>query len=243
MFRDYFSKEVQTADPSPPIGKPIASFYVKQFAFIKRMRRFIWLSGILFLLTIAASAVFFLLNPELTLRWMSDFKTAFVQRYPRQPTQGGLFFSILRDNLLVSLRACLAGLVPFYLLSIVSLVINAGALSLVFVAGCLNHEPITMLFSTLILPHGIIEIPTMILVAGFSLYLSSQMTKRIFRKRQPSKTKTKELFGFVRQDDLPDRYEAFSDIIHFFAGIILPLVLIAALIETFITPLIYRLFV
>ncbi|MBU4496252.1 MAG: stage II sporulation protein M [Acidobacteria bacterium] len=48
----------------------------------------------------------------------------------------------------------------------------------------LNHEPIVMLFSTLILPHGIIEIPTMIVVAGFSLYLSSQMTKRIFRKKR-----------------------------------------------------------
>lgn len=119
---------------------------------------------------------------------------------------------------------------------------NAGVLSLVFVAGYLNHEPIVMKFSTAILPHGIIEIPTMIFVAGFSLYLSSQMTKRIFRKKKTLTTRTNGLFGSIRRDDLPDPYEAFADIIHFFAGLILPLVLIAALIETFITPLIYRLF-
>lgn len=242
MFKDYFPPEVQTADPLPPIGKRIASFYVRQFAFIKRMRRFIWLSGILFLLTIGVAAVFFLLNPELTLRWMSDFKTAYLQRHPRQPTQWGVLFSILYNNLRVSFRACLMGLVPFYLLSIVSLVINAGILSLVFVDGCINQEPIVMLFSTKILPHGIIEIPTMIFVAGFSLYISSQMTKRIYRKRRTLTIPTKGIFGFIRQDDLPDRYEAFTDILHFFIGIILPLVLIAALIETFITPLIYRLF-
>ncbi|MCJ7617447.1 MAG: stage II sporulation protein M [Desulfobacterales bacterium] len=242
MVRDYFPPDVQTADPLPPIGKRIILFYVRQFAFIKRMRRFIWLSGILFLLTTAAAAVVFLLNPELTLRWMSDFETAYVQRHPRPPTQWGMLFSILYNNLRVSFRTCLAGLVPFYLLSIVSLVVNAGILSLVFVASCINHEPTVMLFSTKILPHGIIEIPTMIFVAGFSLYLSSQMTKRVFRKKQTLITLTKNTFGSVRQDDLPDRYEAFTDIIHFFIGIILPLILIAALIETFITPLIYRLF-
>jgi len=206
------------------------------------MRRFIWLSGILFLLTVVAAAVFFLLNPELTLRWMSDFLTAFEQRHPIQSTQWGEFFSILFNNLRVFFSACLAGLVPFYFLSIVSLVVNAGALSLIFVAGCLNHEPIVVLFSTLILPHGIIEIPTMIFVAGFSLYLSSQMTKRIFRKKQTLKTLTKNTFGFDLQEDLPNRYEAFTDILHFFFGLILPLVLVAALIETFITPHIYRLF-
>ena len=72
--------------------------------------------------------------------------------------------------------------------------------------------------------------------------ISAKITKRIFRKKKTLTTRTKGLFGFVPQDDLPDRYEAFADIIHFFAGIILPLVLIAALIETFITPHIYRLF-
>ncbi|MGD2295432.1 MAG: stage II sporulation protein M, partial [Candidatus Aminicenantes bacterium] len=141
MVRDLLSLKAQTADPLPPIGKRIASFYVRQFAFIKRMRRFIWLSVFLFLLTIAAAAVFFLLNPELTLRWMSDFKTAYTQQHPRHSTQWGLLISILSNNLNVSFRACLAGLVPFYFLSIVSLVANAGVLSLVFVAGYLNHEP------------------------------------------------------------------------------------------------------
>jgi uncharacterized membrane protein SpoIIM required for sporulation len=68
------------------------------------------------------------------------------------------------------------------------------------------------------------------------------MTKRLFRKKQKSTTRSDGLFGFIFQDDLPDWQEAFVDIFYMFAAVILPLVLFAALIETFITPLVYRLF-
>ncbi len=137
---------------------------------------------------------------------------------------------------------CLAGLIPFFLPAVLGLVLNATVLCLIFITGLIQHEPIVMRFLTLILPHGIIEIPTLIFEAGFALYLSSQMTKRLFRKRPQIAEQTDELFKFISRDDLPDREEAFVDILYMFAGVILPLVLIAAVIETFITPVVYRLF-
>jgi stage II sporulation protein M len=241
MFRDYFPPPVQVEEPSPPLAKRIAVFYARQAGFIKRMKRFIWVSGLLFLLVIFAGIIFFVSNPELTSRWMAKFSAEFIRGHPRRANPWGQFLQILMNNLGVSFRICLAGLVPFFLPSAVGLIANAGALSLILASLWIRHEPVVFLFSTLILPHGIIELPTFIFVAGFSLYLSSQMTKRIFRKKPALKTETVSLFGFMLQDDLPDRLDAIGDILEVLVGVILPLLLIAALLETFVTPFIYRL--
>jgi len=241
MFRDYFSPQVQATDPSPPLGKRIAIFYARQIVFIKRMKRFIWISGLLFLLAVFAGIVFFMSNPELTSRWMSKFSADFVRRHPRQLTSWGTFLSIFTNNLRASFGICLAGLFPFFLLSTVGLSINAGALSMILAYVRIKHDSVVLLFSTLILPHGIVELPTFIFVAGFSLYLSSQMTKRIFVKKRALKTGPDDLFGFGPQDDLPDHLDAIGDILEVLVGVILPLLLVAALLETFVTPFIYRL--
>jgi stage II sporulation protein M len=133
-------------------------------------------------------------------------------------------------------------LIPFFIPSVISLIFNAGLLIMILAYFFIKNKPAVTLFFSAILPHGLIEIPTMIFVAGFSLYLSSQMTRRIFRKKGTWTARSADLFGFVRQDELPDRVEAFGSIVEVFTGVIVPLVLIAALVETFITPLILRLF-
>jgi stage II sporulation protein M len=241
VFRDYFPPPVRVEEPSPPLAKRITIFYTRQVVFIKRMKRFIWISGLLFLLVVIAGIVFFMSNPELTSRWMAKFSAEFIRRHPRQMTPWRKFLHIFMNNLRVSFGICMAGLIPFFLPSAVGLIANAGALSLILASLWIRYEPVVLLFSTLILPHGIVELPTFIFVAGFSLYLSSQMTKRIFRKKRALKTETVNLFGVMLQDDLPDRLDAIGDILEVLAGVILPLLLIAALLETFVTPFIYRL--
>jgi stage II sporulation protein M len=242
MLQDYFPSDVQSGDAQPPLGKRIAAFYTRQFQLIKKIKRFLWISGLLFLITIVAGTVFSLLKPELNTKWMTRFSSEFIRRHPKQPTQWREFLSIFYNNLRVSLIMCLSGLVPFFFSSVGVLIANAGILSLIFSYLWINHKPAVKLFSTLILPHGIVELPTMVFVAGFSLYLSSQMTKRIFRKKRVLKTRTEDLFGCLNQESLPDRLDAFVDILYLFAGVILPLVLIATLLETFVTPFIYRIF-
>jgi stage II sporulation protein M len=241
VVRDYFP-EAQPTEPKIPLVKRIAAFYVRQFQFIKRMRRYLRYSIYIFLLTTAAGTVFFLLKPDLAVHWMADFKANYLRRHPTIMSQAGIFFYIAIHNLTMSLQVCLLGLVPFFIPAVFGLVLNATLLCLIFVAGLIQNEPIVMRFLTLVLPHGIIEIPTMIFVAGFALYLSSQMTKRLFRKKPQSASRSEGLFGFISQDELPDWQEAFVDILYMFAAVIIPLVLFAALIETFITPLVYRLF-
>ena len=241
MIRDYLPSRLQAEDPLPPLGKRIIAFYAEQFAFIKRMKRFLWISAILFLFALIAGIVFFKLNPELTTRWMSKFRADIVRRYPKQMSPWSMFLSILTNNFRVASIMCLSGLVPFFLPSAIAIIANSGALSLVLAYSWSLHEPVVFRFTTLVLPHGIVELPTMIFVAGFSLYLSAQMTKRIFRKKRTLPAPSGELFSYVNQDDVPDRLEAIGDIAKILAGVILPLVLIAALLETFVTPFIYRL--
>ncbi len=240
-MRDYFP-DARLADRLPPVGKRIAAFYARQFILIKRMKRFIQLAGFLFLFTVVLGAVFFLSNPEITAKRTSDFFASYIRRHPRHPTPWGTFLLIFVNNLLVSFEVCLAGLIPFFIPSIISLIANAGLLIMILAYLLIKNKPAVTLFFSAILPHGIIEIPTMIFVAGFSLYLSSQMTRRIFRKKGTWTARSTDLFGFLRQDEIPDRLEAFGNIIEVFAGVIVPLVLFAALVETFITPFILRLF-
>ena len=242
MVQDYLPSLLQAEDPVPPWGKRIRAFYARQFEFIKRMKRFIGIAGALFLLTLIAGIIFFKLNPELTTRLMSKLRADILRRYPKQMPPWGVFLSILTNNLRVAFNICLAGFLPFFLPSAAVLIMNSGALSMILAYSWTLHEPVVFRFSTLVLPHGIIELPTLIFTAGFSLYLSAQMTKRIFRKKRTPPAPSGDLFSYVNQDDVPDRLEAIGDIAKVLAGVILPLLVLAALLETFVTPFIYRLF-
>jgi stage II sporulation protein M len=240
--RDYFPSLQPAAEPSPLWTKRILTYYARQVAFIKRMKCFIGIAAALFSLVFVAGLVFFKRNPDLTARMMSDLRAEFGRRYPGHISRGSMFFSIWINNLRIAGTMCLAGLIPFFLPSAFWVITNAGALGLVLAYSWIRHEAVVQRFSTLILPHGIVEIPTFVFTAGFSLYLSAQMTKRVFHRKRALPAPSGELFSYVGQGGASDRLEAFGDIIQIFAGVILPLVLIAAIIETFFTPLIYRLF-
>jgi len=241
VARSYFPDE-QADEPRISAFKRAAAFYGQQFRVIKGMRRYLRLAAYAFLLTTAAGTIFFLLKPDLALRWTMDFRTRYLLGRPRLTSPAVLFLHIAINNLRATWLACLTGLLPFFFPAIVGLVFNTTLLCLIFVAGLIQHEPVIMRFLTLILPHGIIEIPTMIFVSGFSLYLSSHMTKRLFRKKPQQAVNTGGLFEFIPQDDTLDRQGALAEIFLMYATVIVPLVLIAALIEAFATPIIYRLF-
>jgi hypothetical protein len=53
MFRNYFPAE-ETAEPKIPLAKRVAAFYIRQFEFIKRTKRYLRFSIFIFLLTTAA---------------------------------------------------------------------------------------------------------------------------------------------------------------------------------------------
>jgi len=243
MVNEYFPEENKYAEPEPilPLGKRIAAFYGRQWQSIKRMKRFVWISAAIYLLALGAAAAYFFWLFKSPSRSIPSVYNDLFRESGFEEGAWGTFFRILMNNLNVGFKICLVGLIPFFIPTVFFVVINAGAMSLLLVMMAKLNLPVLKLFSTMIMPHGIIELPTFVFTAGFSLYISSQMTKRIFKKKAEPTTRSGDLFGTVDQSDLPDRLTAFGDILQLFAAVILPLTVIAAFLEAFVTPFIYRL--
>ena len=113
-------------------------------------------------------------------------------------------------------------LLSFFLVGLVPLIILTGnGLMIGIVLGAFSQEEPLIRIAALIVPHGLLEIPSFLLAAATSWWLSVKMFQTLF-SRQP--------FG-------PPLLFA----IKIFFFLIIPLNLVAAFIETYITPLIYAL--
>lgn len=122
-----------------------------------------------------------------------------------------IFINNLSINFLL-----IAGFFLFGLMPLVILLSNGLVTGLVIGFAFTFDSAQTILYS--LLPHGVIEIPVFLYSASVSLWLTWQLIKKIF-------------FG---QPFRPSLVIALKK----FVFIILPLTLVAALIETFITPLV-----
>lgn len=118
------------------------------------------------------------------------------------------------------------GLLSFGILGELAFVINIGVIGALFAILEKFGLPAATLFFAGILPHGIFEIPAIIFSAAGILYFGAVMVTP-----NPSKT-LGEVF-----------IHAISDWLKIGVGIILPLLLVAALIEAYITPQILAYFV
>ena len=123
-----------------------------------------------------------------------------------------------------NLRACgmimLYGLVPFILLPALSLGLNAMILGVLAAWYLSEGLPLSAYFAALI-PHGVFELPAVILAFAVGLYASGQVTGRI-RRREGCRSVTECLRLMGRTLTLVQ----------------LPLLAVAALAEAYVTPLI-----
>ncbi|NLY72397.1 MAG: stage II sporulation protein M [Tissierellia bacterium] len=129
----------------------------------------------------------------------------------------GLFL----NNLKASVISNLLGIIPFIFLPALVLIVNAGLIGTVFAMGGMGiglSNPELLIGG--ILPHGIFEIPALLISISMGLYLSSQVSKKLLRRdHQPIfKLLTRQLFITL--------------------FIVVPLLLLAAFIEARITPMI-----
>lgn len=111
------------------------------------------------------------------------------------------------------------GLIPLIHLPAALLGLNAILIGSIG-AYCVNNGVSLLFYLAGIMPHGIFELPAIILSLACGLYLCSYLTGRIFRR-----------------DKVPQK-PVFRRIGRVFCMIIAPLLLIAALLEAYLTPLI-----
>lgn len=123
-----------------------------------------------------------------------------------------------------NVRACvvtmLYGLIPFIYLSALSLGMNSvllGILAAYYLSG--GHSLVG--YFAVLLPHGIFELPALILAFAMGLFCCGQTTRRI-RKEETT----------LRLSD------CITQMSRLFLLVIVPLLFIAALMEAYVTPLV-----
>ena len=198
------------------------------------LRDFFLLSPALLLHILRAGAAFLillligffagLLRPELTEPMLRLYTGTAADAGLYQVESGALMATILANNLLSALAPIAVGLIPFLYLSAFSLGLNAvifGALAAYYQTSGLGLP--AYLAGTL--PHGVAELPALVISCGAGLYLCETVTGRV-----------------LGRDSAPPAPQALGEALKAYTHWVAPLLLIASALEAFVTPRIFALF-
>lgn len=140
--------------------------------------------------------------------------------------------SLFYHNARASAVAVAAGLVPFVFLPILDPVLNGGVLGLL--VSITKHQGLNVpwLILTQILPHGVFELTAALYATSVGLYLSAAMGRRVRAARLEKRGRPQAPSLSPGDLERPGR-----NVLRSFVLVVLPLLLVAAFIEGFITPL------
>lgn len=131
------------------------------------------------------------------------------------------FFPLLLNNFVAMITSVAYGLIPFIRLPALTLGVNGATLGLF--AGYYVHNGISLwAYLVGVLPHGIFEIPALILSAALGLYLCKTVTAALREKKKGAVSAAVTRCGQI--------------LVYW----ILPLLILAAVIETYVTPVLFQ---
>ena len=156
-------------------------------------------------------------SPEVVEEVMSSFFTNAQEQGALKNDGSIAFFPLLANNWRVMMLSVLQGAIPFLFLPAVTLASNAYLIGLAGARFTLKGIPFH-LFLASILPHGIFELPAIVLSIACGIHLCISLAKLITRsfKRTP--------MG-----------ETLSDLLRVMLLLVAPMTILAAVIETYIT--------
>ena len=176
---------------------------------------------------LAACVVFYLtcvMNPDATALLLEALMGMFAQSGAMDGSGRLSFLGLLLNNWMAMLFCVLYGFVPFLFLPVMALLSNATVLGLLGATYTLSGIPASVFLAAL-LPHGIFELPALILAASMGTALCRNLI-RIILKNGKAVPMVDFLTGLLQTMLL----------------LIFPLVLVSALVELWITPLVVGLF-
>ena len=134
-------------------------------------------------------------------------------------------FALLLNNWRAMLVSAAYGFVPFLFLPLLSLMVN-GALMGLLAALMVSNGSSLLAFLAGIVPHGIFEIPALLLSIACGVYLCRNMCRVV-----------------VSSPDRIPLLELLEDLLRVIVLVIAPLTAVAAFVECYVTPLVMGIFV
>lgn len=173
-------------------------------------------TAVFFLLTIITGIVF-CLNPELAVKIIEYFIDSVAEGI--LDDSGNIsWLGLLLNNLRACLTSAIMGFIPFFFVAAISLVINAGVIGAMLGYYGAMGVSVWRLVVFGLLPHGIFELPALFISFAMGISLCLTMTK-----------------GVIRLDGAGIKQEVLN-IVRIYIMNIIPLLIIAALMESFVTP-------
>lgn len=142
------------------------------------------------------------------------------------PTNVQTFFSILLNNLFVGGIIILCGLIPIYGLPFIYGLLSFAAVGIIAGYGMIMKYNVIQTMFIAFIPHAVIEIMPILYSVAVSMYINKNMVKIVFLKKRKSEKVTKLL----------------SQGLTSYIMIIIPLFILAALVEAFITSFLVGIF-
>ncbi len=168
------------------------------------------------------NSLLFLNDPVLSQSYFNELQALFNQKAFLDGTGVNLWLGIFLNNVIASGISSLLGAIPFLFLPLFSLASNAiiiGLIGAVYQTNGLGW----FAFLVGILPHGVIEIPALILGVTLGVHLCLKLSKKILRR---------SLKGELKQ--------AAIGCLRIYILWMIPLFFLAAFIETFMTPILFN---
>ena len=191
----------------------------KDLEYLYSLRKYITAITTVFIISMVIGVIASIRNPDFSMNYFESFKDSFSWITELNPL--AIMAVIFLNNAVKSLMAFVLGIG----LGVIPVVFVAGnGMILGMVADIVFREKGVVFVLAALLPHGIIEIPMILLSAGMGLKLGQSMYLSLRGERTDLKNELKQGFGF-------------------FMKWVMPLLFLAAVIETFVTPLIVNYFV
>lgn len=186
----------------------------KDLEYLYSLKKYLWIVVVIFILSLIIGVLVSVKNPELSKNYLNMFRDSFGWIKTLNPIE--IVLLIFLNNAFKSFLALVLG-------------VGLGVIPLLFVAGngiivgmlahTISRQQGTLFVIAALLPHGIIEVPMILISASVGL--------RLGHKMYPSLTGLKT-----------DIKKELIEGIGFYIRVVLPLLFVAAVIETFVTPLI-----
>ncbi len=203
----------------------IGKQYKETWRFIGKDLRWIFLGTVVFFIAfIVLTDLFFNNHPEEMQQVIETFSKTVEEISPNGEISAPHLFL---NNLRACAIAVLLGLIPFLFVTALILIANAAVMGAVGAMFRMSGHSVAVMYLAGILPHGIFELPAILLSISMGLYLCYCLVKRICEGRYNR--------GIVKK--------ALANSLRTFLCLIVPLLAVAALIETYVTPILLTHFI